>query len=437
MTPEMIAVAMFGGLVVLLLLGVPLPFVGGGIAAAVILYLWGEPGFFLVIAHVWGTMGSFTMVAVPMFIFMANVLQRAGVGEELFQAVFVWMGPIRGSLAVATIIASAIIAAMVGIIGAGIVMMGLIALPAMLKRGYSKRLALGVILAGGCLGQLIPPSVMFIVYAMVAGVSVGALFLGGAAAGLILVVLYIAYILVRCYLQPQMGPPALKEERMIPLGQKLARLKGLIIPICLMVAVLGTIFFGIATPTEASGVGALGAIVSAATRRRLTWNLIKDSLYQTVRATCMIAWIFFSVGVFAAVFLLAGAGRVVADTIVGLPLTPFGIVVSMQLFFLILGVPMDWLGNLMIAGPIFIPIIEDLGFCAIWFGVLFNLNMQIAWLSPPVGTAMFYLKGVSPADVTMGDIFLAALPFLAVQFICLLIVLFFPQSVMWLPNLLL
>ncbi len=379
-------------------------------------------------------MDNYALVAVPMFIFMAMMLERSGVGDALFKAIHVWTGPLRGSLAVATVIACMIIAAMVGIVGAGVVMMGLIALPAMLKRKYSKSMALGPILAGGTLGQLIPPSVIFIIYALVAGVSIGKLFMGGLVAGVLLGGLYITYILIRCYFQPHLGPPLSKEERMIPLPQKLAHLRGLIIPGLLMTAVLGSIFLGIATPTEAAGVGALGSLISAAVHRKLSWENVKHALFVTTRTTCMIAWIFFGVKAFSAVFTLAGAGKMVENMIIGLPLGPWGILISMQVFYLIMGVPMDWLGCLMITGPIFIPIIRELGFDVVWFGILFNVNMQIAYLSPPVGSSMYYLKGVAPPEITMGDIFRSVLPFVGLQLIGLSLIMAFPRIVMWLPE---
>lgn len=224
---------------------------------------------------------------------------------------------------------------------------------------------------------------------------------------------------------------------MIPLAQKLVLLKDLIVPGILMAAVLGSIFLGVATPTEAAGVGALGSMASAAIYRHLNWKNLKHVLFRTVRATCMIAWIFFGVTVFSAVFTLAGAGKMVENIIVGLPLSPMGIIIVMQVFYLIMGVPMDWLGCLMITAPIFLPIVEELGFCLVWFGVLFNVNMQIAYLSPPVGAGMFYLKGVAPPGVTMGDIFRSVLPYLGCQLIVLVLIMALPQIVMWLPNLVL
>lgn len=431
MSIELITVLMFGGLILLLFAGVPIAFVAGSMAVIVTMLVLGTGAFYLVVSHVWTEMTEFSLVAIPLFIFMANVLERSGIGERLFGAIHVWMGSIRGSLAVSTILATTVLAAMVGIVGAGEVLMGLIALPAMLKRGYNKSLALGCILAGGGLGQLIPPSVMLIVYGLVANVSIGKLFAGGLGAGLLLVVLYLTYILSRSYLQPNYAPPAPLEERSVPFKQKILALQGLIIPLSLVLLVLGSIFQGAATPTEAAGVGAVGALVSAAIHRRLNWQLVNDAVIRTIRSTAMILWIFFAVSAFSSVFTLAGGGEMIGDAILNLPLGPWGILIAIQAFYIVMGVPMDWLGILLITGPVVIPIVKDLGFDLIWFGVLFDVNMQIAYLSPPVGAAMFYLKSVAPKDITMGDIFRAALPFAGLQFIGLILIMVFPEIVLY------
>lgn len=431
MSIELITVVMFGGLILLLLAGVPIAFVCGAMAVITTMLVLDSGAFYLVVSHVWTEMTEFSLAAIPLFIFMANVLERSGVGERLFGAIHVWTGRIPGSLAVSTILATTMLAAMVGIVGAGEVLMGLIALPAMLNRGYNKSLALGCILAGGGLGQLIPPSVMLIVYGLVANVSIGKLFAGGLGAGLLLASLYITYIMLRSYLQPHLAPPAPPEERDIPLGQKIAALRGVILPLALVLAVLGSIFGGVATPTEAAGVGAVGALLSAAVYRKLNWENVKDACFRTTRSTCMILWIFFAVSAFSGVFTLAGGGELIKNTILDLPLGPWGILIAIQAFYIVMGVPMDWLGILLITGPVVIPIVKDLGFDLIWFGVLFDVNMQIAYLSPPVGAAMFYLKSVAPKEITMGDIFLAALPFCGLQFIGLVLLMIFPEIVLY------
>ena len=431
MSVEMITVVMFGGLLLFLLAGAPIAFVCGAMAVIMTILVLGPNAFYLVVSRVWSEMTEFSLAAIPLFIFMANVLERSGVGERLFGAIHVWTGRIPGSLAVSTILATTVLAAMVGIVGAGEVLMGLIALPAMLKRGYHKSLALGCVLAGGGLGQLIPPSVMLIVYGLVANVSIGKLFAGGLGAGLLLASLYIGYIMIRSSLQPHLAPPAPAEERNIPLRDKIVALRGIVIPLGLVLLVLGSIFQGAATPTEAAGVGAAGALASAAMHRQLTWQNLKDALFRSTRSTCMILWIFFAVSTFSSVFTLAGGGELVENTILDLPLGPWGILIAIQIFYIIMGVPMDWLGILLITGPVVIPIVKDLGFDLIWFGILFDVNMQIAYLSPPVGAAMFYLKSVAPKEITMGDIFRAALPFCGLQLLGLILVMIFPQIVLY------
>ena len=309
--------------------------------------------------------------------------------------------------------------------------MGLIALPAMLQRGYSKSLALGCILAGGGLGQLIPPAIILIVYALVAGVSIGKLFAGGLGAGLMLSAIYIIYILIRSYHNPKLAPLAPKEEREMPWMDKIKALQGLIAPLLLVLAVLGSIFQGIATPSEAAGVGALGAMITAAGYRQLSWPNLRDAVYRTTRSTCMILWIFFAVSAFSGVFTLAGGGEFVEKMIKGLPFGRWGILIAIQIFYIIMGVPMDWLGILLITGPVIFPIVKSMGFDMVWFGILFSVNMQIAYLSPPVGAAMFYLKSVAPKEISMGDIFRAAIPFACLQLLGLILLMVFPEIVTW------
>ncbi|MCL0066334.1 TRAP transporter large permease subunit [Thermodesulfovibrionales bacterium] len=286
---ELLTIFMFGALVLLLVLGLPFAFATGGTAVIFLIYLWGPPALMLIVMRIWDLMGSFILVAVPMFIFMGAVLERSGIAAALYEAIYQWMGRLRGGLAMATVVVCAILAAMVGIVGAGVVTMGIIALPEMLKRRYHKGMPLGSICAGGALGYLIPPSILFIFYAMAAGVSVGALFAGGFLPGLLLVVLYIVYIGIRGYFQPDMAPAVPKEE-MLPLKRRLILLKGVILPVLLICVVLGSIFTGIATPTEASGIGTMGALICAAVRRRLTWGMLKEVSYLTTGLTCMFMW---------------------------------------------------------------------------------------------------------------------------------------------------
>lgn len=435
MSIEIITLLMFGSLVVLLATGLPIAFVTGGLAVLFTFFLVGPAALHLVVARIMGLMADYIMVAIPMFIFMAAMLERSGVIKEMYNAMYHWMGPLRGGLAIGTVVICTLLAAMVGIVGAAVVSMGLIALPEMLKRGYHKDIALGSICAGGTLGILIPPSILFIVYAVTAGESVGRLFMGGVMPGLLLSGLYILYIGIRSFVRPNDGPSISQQnERLLSLREKFILLKVLVLPVLLIVAVLGTIFGGIAAPTEAAGVGALGAILCAVIHRRFTWQSLKEASLQTIRATCMVLWTIFGAGSFVALYTMVGGADFVREVIMGLPLGPWGILIVMQIFLIFMGMFLDWVGILLLCVPIFVPIITELGFDPLWFGVLYNVNMQMSFLTPPFGYALFYLKGVAPEGVSMGDIYRAIWPFLILQLIGLALCMIFPQIIMWLPG---
>ena len=435
MSIEWITVLMIGLFMAILAAGLPLAFATGAVAVIFAIGLFGVQSLNLIVSRVFTLMGNYVLVSVPLFILMACILERAGVAEDLFRAVHVWSGRIRGGLAVAVIISSAIMAAMVGVIGAEVVTMGVVALPAMLSRHYDKDLALGSICAGGGLATLIPPSVVFIMYGLTAGVSVGQLYMAGVVPGLLLAGLFIAYIMIRCYLQPHLAPAASIAERNIPLAEKFALLRGLILPGLVAFSVLGSLYLGLATPTEAAGVGCVGAFLSAAVNRRLTWENVTRAVADTTRVTCMLYWLFFGASALIGVYTLAGGTNFMKQTITALPIGPWGILALMMIIWFILGCMIDWIGILLLTAPIFVPIIESLGFNSIWFGVLFCMNMQISYVSPPFGPAVFYLKGVTPPDITIGDIFHSIWPFMALQVVALFIVISFPQLALWLPSL--
>lgn len=437
MSIELLTLAMFGSFFVLLILGVPLAFTLGGLAVVFSFIQQGTSAFPWFTYQISDLMNQFTFIAIPLFIFMANMLRYAGVAEDLYEAIYIWMGPLRGGLAVATVVASTIIAAMVGTVGAGVVLMGLIALPSMLERKYDKHLALGSIMAGGSLGVLVPPSVLFIIYATFAGQSVGKLFMGGIIPGLILAGLYATYIITLSYLRPKAGPAAPPEKRMMPLQQKLVHLKGIILPVFLISAVMGSIFGGLTTVSEAAGVGAMGAVVTAAVHRRLTWQNLKQSVYATIRTTGMVMWITIAAYVFVGIYLLAGGDRFIKDTLLGLGLGRWGILIIVQLLLILLGMVLDWVGILVLVVPIVLPLLTELGFSPLWFGVVFCVNTQISYLSPPFGYAMFYLKGVAPPQITMTDLYRAAWPFIILQLIGLALIIAFPQTALWLPGIML
>ena len=420
--------------IVLLLAGLPLAFATGAVAVVFTYLLFGEPGLTLIVSRVFTLMGNYVLVSVPLFIFMACILERAGVAEAIFNTVHVWAGRMRGGLAVAVIISCALMAAMVGVIGAEIVTMGVVALPAMLNRGYRKDLALGCICAGGGLATLIPPSVVLIMWGLTAGVSIGQLYMAGVVPGLMLAGMYIAYIIVRCRLQPELAPPASAEELAIPLSEKLALLRDLLLPSAVAFSVLGSLYLGWATPTEAAGVGVLGAMVAAAVNRRLTWANMKKAVADTTKVTAMLYWLFFGSSALIGVYTLAGGTRLIQDTMTGLPVGPIGVIIIIQLIWIVLGCFIDWIGILLLTAPIFVPVASALGFDLVWLGVLFCMNMQISYISPPFGPAAFYLKGVVPKDVTLNDIFGSIWPYLILQFVALGLVITFPQIALWLPG---
>lgn len=434
MSIELITLLMFGFFFLFMAIGVPIAWATLMLAIAFGFVLQG-PGIFTLFAfRTWEIMQSYSFIAIPLFVFMANMLSYSGIADDLFDAVYVWMGPLRGGLAMATVTVATVLAAIVGTVGAGTTIMGLVALPAMLKRGYNKTIALGAICAGGALGVMIPPSIMFIIYGVNASLSVGKLFMGGVFPGLLLSALYIAYIATRCYLNPSLGPPLPKEERTYSWAQKFGLLRTLILPIVLILAVLGTIYLGLATPGEAAGVGAAGAIICTAVRRQLTWRNLKDALYGTMKTVGIVMWICFGAFSFIGVYTLVGGADFLSGVLAGLPLGKWGIFAVMQLILILLGMVLDVVGMVILLVPIFSPIVAAFGWDPLWFGIVFNINLQIAFLSPPFGYGMFYLKGVSPPEVSMTDIYRCVWPFMGLQLIGLVLVSVFPAIALWLPN---
>lgn len=442
-----LSILMFGSLMVLLALGLPLAFVTGSLGVLFI-YLVGDQFMLNIIpTRIFPLMTDYQLSAIPLFIFMASMLEKAGLIDEMFDVVYKWLGGINGGLAAATVIASTILAAMVGVIGAAVVTMGIIALPAMLKRAYDPKIALGSIMAGGTLGILIPPSILAIIYAVVAQQSVGELYIGAVLPGLLLSGMYIAYVSIRCFLNPALGPSLPVEER-ADWGEKLRLLRGMAAPIALVVLVLGVIFSGAATPVEAAGIGSFGAMVVAAMHKRLSWQSLGDACIATMKASAMVLWIIFGATVFVGFYILQGGQQFVSDLILGTGLGPYGILLLMMIILVFLGMFLDWVGILLLAVPIFIPIVVQLEFAglfglpgvdaaevALWFGVLYLVNMQMSFLSPPFGYALFYMRGVAPKSISTGTIFKSSFAFLALQATGLFIIVLFPEIVLYLPRL--
>src|SRR3954467_14710431 len=437
---------LFGSLAVLLALGLPMAFCTGSLAV-IFLYVFGSSAILnMMPSRIFPFMTDYQLSAVPLFIFMAAMLEKAGIIEELFDAVYKWLGSVKGGLAAATVLACTALAAMVGVVGATEVTMGMIALPAMLKRGYDQKLACGSLLAGGTLGILIPPSVMAIVYAVVAQQSLGELLIGSIFPGLLLSGSYIVYITIRCYINPSPGPALAPGER-VDFKEKGRLLRNTIAPIGLILLVLGVIFFGIATPVEAAGIGTFGALVVSALNRRLNWLNINEAAIATLKATSMVMWIFFGATMFVGFFIVKGGQEFVANSILGTGLPPYGILLLMMVVLFVLGMFLDWVGILLLTVPIFLPIMKSfawsglLGFPGVapedvplWYGVIFMVNMQMAFLSPPFGYSLFYLKSVAPPEVSMAMIFRSAVPFLCLQAIGVTLCIIFPGIVLWLPR---
>ncbi|MCA3131833.1 MAG: TRAP transporter large permease subunit [Betaproteobacteria bacterium] len=435
MSIEWITLLMFGGLVLLLAMGLPLAFATGLIGVGFTAGLFGMDGLQLVASRIYSFMNEYALVSVPMFVMMASILERSGVARDLFDAMRVWAGGMAGGLGIQTMVVATLMGAMTGIIGGEIVLLGLLALPQMLRLGYDRKLAIGTICAGGSLGTMIPPSIVLVIYGLTVNVSIGDLFTANLVPGLVLSGAYMAYIAVRCALNPALGPPAPREERALPLRRKLALLKGLLLPLLVVGSVLGTIYAGWASVTEAAGMGVAGTLLAAALRGELRWATLRESCRQTLSTCGMLLWLSFGATAMIGVYNLAGGPEFVKELITGLPLPPLGQVAVMMAILLVLGCIMDWVGICLLTMPIFVPIVTAMGYDPVWFGVLFCLNMQVSYLSPPFGPAAFYLKGVAPEDVTLNEIFSAVWPFIGLQLVVLAVVMLLPGVALWLPGL--
>jgi tripartite ATP-independent transporter DctM subunit len=424
----------FGALISALIVGLPIAFATGAVAVVMAVWLFDLNTLNIVVSRVFTLMGNNILLSVPLFILMANILEKAGIAEDIFKAAYIWSGKLRGGLAIAVVISCALMAAMVGVIGAEIVTMGVVALPAMLKRGYGKSLALGSICAGGGLSTLIPPSVVFIMYALTSGTSIGQLYMAGVFPGLLLGGLYILYIVIISYLKPEIAPTAPPEELDIPFLEKLGYVKNLILPGLVAFSVLGSLYLGWATPTEAAGVGVVGALVAALVNRRFTWQGLYAAVVDTTKVTCMLYWLFFGASVLVGVYTMAGGTQYLKEMLLGLPGGKWGVLITMNVIWIVLGCVVDWIGILLLTAPVFVPVAIALGFDPIWLGVLFCMNMQISYISPPFGPAAFYLKGAAPEGISIGDIFRSVWPFLGIQVVALGLVIAFPAIALWLPQ---
>ncbi len=422
-------------LFIAMIAGIPIAFSLTFVSIISAWLLWGYNGVNVVISGIWSTMNNFTLVAIPLFVFMAVLLEKGGIVADLYDAFYKWFGFIRGGLAVVSILVGAVVGAVSGVVAAGVIGLGLIALPEMLKYKYDRRLSLGAVMAGGTLGQLIPPSLNMVVYGAITGVSVGSLFAGGISSGLVLVLLYCAYILIRSYLNKDFCP-AMPPEKRPTWEEKIKSLKKIVIPAILILMVLGAILSGAATPTEGAAVGAFGATLFAAFTRRLNWPLIKEVCIETLKTSSMVGWIIAGASGFSAVFSGIGGNALITQIAMSLPGGKWAVLALSIVFIYFLGMFLETTGLIMLAAPIVSPLLAKLGFNPLWWGIVFMTMLQTAFLSPPFGFAIFYLRGVCPREIKIEELYWSTLPFIALQLIGIFLLIMFPQIAVWLPKML-
>jgi tripartite ATP-independent transporter DctM subunit len=437
---EWLAIAMFLGFFILLMSGYPVAFSFAGTAIVFGFIGWLMDGFdpsrLLLLPNNWfGTMSNFTLLAIPFFIFLGSILEKSGLAEELLDTIGIVLGSLRGGMALAVILVGTLLAATTGVVAATVIIMGMISLPVMLRYGYDKQFATGVIVASGTLAQLIPPSLVLLVLSDQIGVSVGDLFLGALIPGLMLSGFYVAYALILAYFRPEVAPALPLAERHLT-GMPLVRkvIKAVVPPLILVLAVLGSIFFGLATPTEAGAVGAIGSCLLAAMNRKLNWELIRSAGHATAVVSSVVMTILICSSFFSLVFDALGGKELITDMLVNLPGGKWAFLLVSNLVIFFLGVFLEFIEICFIAMPLLVPAAQLLGIDMVWFGVVMAVNLQTAFISPPVGFSLFYLQSVAPPEVSTKDIHQGALPFMAIQFLMLLIVIAFPQTVRWLVD---
>lgn len=433
MGPIEISLIFFGSMFFCLGIGVPIAIALGGLSAILVYFFWGSNALSMLVLRAYGNTSSFEFLAIPLFIFMANVLERAKIADDLYEMMSKFFGARPGGLAAGTVVICMIFAAMAGISGAATVSMGILAIPAMLARGYSTNLALGCVAAGGSLGILIPPSVTMIIYGVIAQTSVGKLYAGGILPGLLLSGLFVAYILIRAKLQPQLAP-AVEDAQDVTWGEKLQSLKGLILPIILVVSVLGAILFGITSVSEAAAIGAIGSVFAAIQNRGFQGKMFLEAAERTLMFSALVFWIVIGASAFATLYTAMGAAALVQDMVLSVDINRYAIIAVMMAILLLMGMVIDTTGVIMIAVPVMAPIVDSLGFNPTWFGVLFIINMEIGFLTPPFGYNLFYLKGVAPPGVTLQDIYRSIVPFVILMIFGMALCVLFEDIILWLPS---
>lgn len=436
MSIELATLAMVGALATLLAIGMPMAFALGAVGVGFTLAFFGFDALLLISSWIYGFVTNYVLLSVPMFLLMATIMDRSGVARDLYRAMSVWAGRMPGGVGIMTLVAAVLMAATTGIIGGEVILLGLVALPQMLRLGYDPKLAIGIVCGGGSLGTMIPPSIVLVFYGLTANVSIGDLFLAVVGPGLLLAGLYVLYVAGRCALNPALGPPLPEAERAMPLSEKLAMLRSLVLPLGIAFSVLGTIYLGLAAVTEAAAMGVLGVILAAWIRGELSWAMLRDASRQTMAACGLLLWLTFGATALIGVYNLMGGITFMRSAIGHLPYEPWVVVVLMMLILAVMGCFIDWIGVLLLTMPVFVPIVESLGYDKVWFGVLFCLNMQISYLSPPFGPACFYLKGVAPPEISLQEIYAAVWPFMILQAIAIGLLIVFPDLALWLPRVL-
>jgi tripartite ATP-independent transporter DctM subunit len=436
LSPEALGIAMLALMVVAILIGFPTAFTLMSLGVTFGFLGIGFVVFDLVVQRTFFVMQNDVLVAIPLFLFMGYLVERAGIVDKLFRSVQLLMGGLPGALAIATLLTGALFATATGIVGASVTLLGLLALPAMIRRGYNVSFGSGVIVAAGTLGILLPPSVLLILYGFIAGVSVPRLYAAAFIPGLILVAFYLVYILLRAWRNPGLAPGMPIAERTVPLPQILSMMVTGLLPILsLILFVLGAIFFGIATPSEAAALGSLGGLLLAALHRRLSFSMLKETLFLTVRASAMVGWLLVGSSIFAAVFARLGGAAVVGEFLDSLGLDPIQFVILVQIVIFLLGWPLEWTEITIIFLPLFLPLLQANGVDLVWFGVLAALNMQTAFLSPPVAMSAYYLMNVAPKGILLNQIFKGMYPYIGLQIAAMVLLYLFPGLATWLPNL--
>ena len=435
MSYEMIALFMFASMMLMMFTGQRVFAAIGGVAAVAALFLWGTGGSDIPFSSAMKLMKWYPLLTLPMFIFMGYILSESKIADDLYKMFHVWMGPVHGGLAIGTIGLMVLVSAMNGLSVAGMAIGATIALPELLRRGYDKRMVTGVIQAGSSLGILVPPSVVLVLYAMIARQPVGQLWLAGVFPGLMMAALFILYIYIRCKIQPELGPVLPKEERNVPIGEKLRLLGAGILPLTIFAAMMVPFINGWTSLVESSAIGAMTAFVAAILKGRMNRQVFEISVRQTLLISCMFMWIILAALGFGAVFDGLGAVRAI-DTLFTdqLGLNPWVILILMQLSFLIMGTFLDDTAMLVIVAPLYVPLVKVLGFDLIWYGVLYTITTQIAYMTPPFGYNLFLMRAMAPPEITLKDIYGSILPFVLVMLFALTLIILFPQIALWLPN---